>query len=715
MAHISRANAAVQRHTRRWAAALLVSATLALPITAQTPSTDTTRVIPINPLTVNVLRGPVGAGREPYPVASLGEVALTQGKTGAFLEEALDGLPGVQVQNRFNYAVGERLSIRGFGPRAQFGVRGVRVLVDGIPATVADGQSALEHIDLGSIGRVEVLRGPASALYGNAGGGVVTFQSRAPDASTIRPEARVVMGSNGLNNLLTTASGTAGSTGYLVSLSRLGYDGFRTNPVNRDETYGAAERWGANAQLLQPIASGQLRVTLNYMDLDAENPGSLTGVYQRDTVYHSAFRDNVVRWRAGKTITQGQLGASWIGDAGPVGAEVSGWGISRDLRNPTPFTIIGLERQAGGARALVRGSVNLGSRTLSWGGGGELEVQSDDRKNFQNNANGSTPGEDGPLTLDQHETVLGTGLFATARLGLGRLEVSAAARFDRFRFEADDNFAVTLANPDDSGERIMQAVSPSAGFFVDLTDQIGIFGNIATALETPTTTELTNRPTGAGGFNPDLEPQKARTIEGGVRGQLNGRLGYEVSYFHTDVQDELVPFEVPQQPGRSFYRNAGESSHKGVEAALRAELTEVLSAQLTWSHVNARFEAFTVGTTSFAGNRVPGLAPNHVEGLLRAEWQRWFGDVKAEWVDDVPVDNANSEAAVSPAYTVFDVRTGLAGYELAGLSLSPFVGVQNLLDEDYNSSVSVNAVGGRFFEPGPGRTFHFGLNVAWAR
>src|SRR5688572_669735 len=170
----------LKRTLGRWLGALVGTLALTGAAAAQTPAQDTTRVIPITPVTVTVLRDAVGAGREPYPVASLGEVALRQGKTGAFLEEALDGLPGVQVQNRYNYAVGERLSIRGFGPRAQFGVRGVRILVDGIPATVADGQSALEHIDLGSIGRVEVLRGPSSALYGNAGGGVVTFWTHAP-------------------------------------------------------------------------------------------------------------------------------------------------------------------------------------------------------------------------------------------------------------------------------------------------------------------------------------------------------------------------------------------------------------------------------------------------------------------------------------------------------------------------------------------------------
>lgn len=668
------------------------------------PRADTAGVVAVAPLTVTVLRGPVEAGREPYPVASLGEDALRQGKTGAFLEEALGGLPGVQVQNRFNYAVGERLSVRGFGPRAQFGVRGVKVLVDGVPATFPDGQSSIEHIDLGSLGRVEVLRGPASALYGNAAGGVLAFQTRRPHPGPFSQRVRGVVGSHGLVNGQVMASGTSGSVGYVVGAGRLTYDGFRPNPLDLGKTFGEAKRWNVNALLQRPMAGGRASIVLNGLLMDAENPGSLSETQLADEG-PIAFANNV-RQRTGKELGQGQLGATWEGPLGSIEAELGAWGIARDVTNPIPPTIVVLDRLAGGARALLRGRTETGLGDLSWGVGGELELQRDDRRNFVNES-----GEQGELTLDQLEHVTAAGAFFQARLApVERVELSTALRYDRFSFDAEDRF-VAAGDPDDSGGRVMDAVSPSVGVFVEMTPNLGLYGSIATALETPTTTELTNRPDGSGGFNPDLEPQRGVTWEAGVRGRVAERVGYEVSAFRTDVEDELVPFEVPEQPGRTFFRNAGSSRHDGVEAALRAVLTPHLSTQLTWSWVDARFEEYVVEGEDLSGRPIPGLAPHRLEALLRWEGNRWFADADAEWVDRIPVSDTRDDQA--PSYWLLDLRGGLEGVRTAGLELSPFAGVSNLLDESYIGSVAVNAFGGRFFEPGPGRTFHVGMTVAW--
>ena len=238
---------------------------------AQDP--DTLPTYDLDTLTVSVLGAPVSLGRAAYPVSVLGERDLRQGKTGMFLEEALRSLPGVQVQNRFNYAVGERISVRGFGSRSPFGVRGVQVIVDGIPATLPDGQSTVDHIDIASLGRVEALRGPASALYGNSSGGVLRFETEIPSQARAREEITTVGGTDGLLRLQSTTSGTMGETGYLVSLNRLRYNGFRK--AADGSAYGGARRLQMNARLEQPMGSGELGITVNHLDLDAENPGSL--------------------------------------------------------------------------------------------------------------------------------------------------------------------------------------------------------------------------------------------------------------------------------------------------------------------------------------------------------------------------------------------------------------------------------------------------------
>ncbi|HSR41330.1 MAG TPA: TonB-dependent receptor, partial [Longimicrobiales bacterium] len=215
-----------------------------------------------------------------------------------------------------------------------------------------------------------------------------------------------------------------------------------------------------------------------------------------------------------------------------------------------------------------------------------------------------------------------------------------------------------------------------------------------------------------GGFNPDLEAQTATGVEAGARGLLPGGLGWELTLFRTDLADELVPFEIPSQPGRTFFRNAGTSRHQGVEARLEADLGSGLGARATWTRVDARYETFEVDGEDFAGNRIPGLAPDRLHGLLDQERPGWFWAVEAEWTDEVPVDDAGEEAA--DAYALVGARVGLRGVALGGLELSPFAAVSNAFDEAYVAAVTVNAFGGRYYEPGPGRTVHVGATVSWS-
>ena len=173
-----------------WVVTLLMSIAMLAPWTPEIAAQEPLdAVIPLDSMVVTVLRGTVALDRAPYAVSVSSGQALQLGNTGFSLDEALQGIPGLQVQNRYNYTVGERISIRGFGARSQFGARGIKILVDGIPATMADGQSTLDHLDIGSLGRAEVLRGPAAAIYGNGGGGVLSFETAAPPVVPVRLEA----------------------------------------------------------------------------------------------------------------------------------------------------------------------------------------------------------------------------------------------------------------------------------------------------------------------------------------------------------------------------------------------------------------------------------------------------------------------------------------------------------------------------------------------
>ena len=669
----------------------------------ETETRDTT-VYRIEPIMVRVLGSTIGTAT-PYPVSVVAGAELTRATPSAFIEDAVRAVPGLQVHNRYNLAVGERLSIRGFGPRSQFGVRGIRVLVDGIPATLPDGQATLDHLDLAGLGRVEALRGPASAAYGNAAGGVLHFRTVDPATVPAEVSVRSSSGSNGLWTAQAHATGTRGETGYRVGVSRLTYDGFRENPTEGDgSVYGGGTRLIANGTVEFPVGGGEMRIVANGMDLDARNPGSLPVERVREED-RSAWRFNVISG-ARKEAAQGQIGATWTRDAGGRELQISSWWIGRDLWNPIPGRIISLVRNAGGIRGIVQGTVDMGSNALGWRVGAEAEMQWDDRQNLGNDG-----GEPEGLILDQNEEVRGLGVFTQARLDVGdQMSFLAGARFDDVYFSVDDHF-LRGGDPDDSGSRSMRAFSPSVGVVFQPGERTELFAAVSRAFETPTTTELANRPTGAGGFNPSLDPQESTTVEGGARARFFDRVAVEASLFTTEVTNALVPFEVSTDPGRTYFRNAGRANYDGYEVSVDGEIGSDASVRIAYTRVDAEYDRFRPEGQVYDGNQVPGLAPRRFDAVLSyAPGNRWL-EIRGLWQDEVPVDDANT--ARSDAHFVLDANVGIDGLDVAGVSLSPFVGVENVLDTYYVASVVPNAFGDRFFEPGPGRTYRLGLAVTW--
>jgi len=689
---------------------------------SQAPDSDSIPRYQLDSVFVSVLGAPVRLGASPFPISVVGASDLREGKTGMYLEEALQALPGVQVQNRFNYAVGERVSIRGFGSRAQFGVRGIHVEVDGIPATLPDGQSTLDHVDIGSLGRVEAMRGPASALYGNASGGVLRFESEIPTQSPIREEATAVAGSDGLVRLQSVTRGTVGTTGYLFSVDRLDYEGYRRN-VAADEPYGSANRLHILGRLEQQVAGGELGVTVNHLDLDAENPGSLRlNLLEADPT--QVFGPSYLNFQTRKEVQQSQLGVTWSGPVGDLNLDASGYGATRDFFNPLPGDIADVDRRAGGARVRVGGSTTSGSTVIEINGGIAADFMNDDRREFDNN--GGLPDT---LRQNQTERVRSLGTFVQSSVTLSdRLTLMGGLRYDHTHFEVDDLYPVSASNADDSGSRDMNKLSPSIGVHVDVTPELGVFGSFSTSFETPTTVELGNRENGAGGFNPDLDAMTGKTIEGGLRGSVGDYLAFEGSYFHTRLENELIAYEIATAPGLTYFRNAGSSTRDGFEAIARVQAHELVSLQGSLTYVNAEFDEYVdENNNDYSGNKVPGLAPWQFQSSARIGQSAWYVDLSGEYtasmeVNDANVDNVvpgqpltNTSAKPTDSYWLFDVRAGGNALRLGSLEVSPFAGVRNVFDETYVSSVAINAFGSRFYEPGPGRTFYVGATLAVAR
>src|SRR5437763_8466871 len=424
----------------------------------QTPPPDTTKPYTLPPTTVSVTRAELPLTKVPLSMQSLDRRSISGARPTWGLDEALATVPGVYAANRYNFSLDQRISIRGFGARSAFAVRGIKVLVDGIPQTLPDGQGQLTNLELGAADRIEILRGSASALFGNASGGVISIWTDPTAPQSIRQDLRVLFGTfdRDLNrNWSKWQSSTAfrvGSGSGLVTVSRLDYTGQRQ--------HSDADFRNLNSRWHFPLANGwSLAATADVgWDPRADNPGALTAA-EMGRNPDSAAAINITRV-AGKDVTQGQGGVTVRRQfEGGGEASLTVFGIARSLKNPTTFAYIDLDRLAYGARASVSRPVPLGHLEHRLTGGIDFQRQRDDRHNFGNNAG----QPDTVRALDQVEHVTEIGPFVQSALQLARhVSVTGGLRYDWVNFQADDRL-ITGPNPDDSGRRPMSALSGTVG------------------------------------------------------------------------------------------------------------------------------------------------------------------------------------------------------------------------------------------------------------
>jgi len=661
------------------------------------PATGRAQDAVLAPVTVEATRLPAGPGETPWPVSVVEGARLSGARQGLGVDEALLTVPGLFAQNRFNLAQDLRLSLRGFGARSTFGIRGIRVLVDGVPATLPDGQAGVDALDLADLERIEVIRGPAASLWGTAAGGVVSLTSRPPP---LRPQASAALslGSHGFAEQRLHAGGSGERLAAIVTASHLSLDGFRER--------SKAERSLLNARATLALAGGgEAAATLSAVDAPtAEDPGGLTAE-QRNADRRAAGALNR-RFLTGESVRQERLGLTVTlpFDGGEWSARA--WGLSRDFDNRLPFQAVDLERSAGGAGVQITRDLAPGGRPAQVLVGADLDHQ-DDARERRANAGGVV----GARIADQRERVTAAGAFVHARLRpWDPLLLSAGLRADRVRVDVDDAF---LADGDQSGSETFEALSPSAGAVLGVAAGLDLYANAATAFETPTTAELAD-PAGAGGFNAGLDAQRALSLEAGARGRLaGGAARYELALFHIRVEDQLVAFPVAAAPDRFAFENAGRSRHLGLEAALELEPWDALSLRAAWTWSRFEFRRFTDRTGArLDGRTLPGV-PRHLLAL-EGEWRPgrgWLLAADAQAVSARFADNANT--AHAPGYVLVNARAGYE-WQRGPLQLTAKAGVNNLLDTRYDANVRINAAGGRFFEPAPGFEVYGGVSLSMA-
>ena len=686
---------------------------------ADSAAPDSTRAQRLAAVRVEVARSRTETDRLAWAVGAQTAVDLRRAQATLGIDEALNNIPGVVVSNRYNYAVDQRLSIRGAGSRANFGLRGVKVLLDGVPQSTPDGQSQLTNVDLAAMGRVEVLRGSASSLYGNGSGGVIAFTSDLTSPERLGASIRATGGSFETAKTQARVSGRQGNTIGAVSVSRTTVDGSRQ--------YSAADVRQLMVALDHALGPD---VTLAVRGGTAEtprslNPGALT------IAEYAANRDsaaaNNVRRGASKEVSQRYLSlqARRATTAGELSASV--YGQRRLLTNalavsppglagpppPTAGTLNTIDRRVTGAR--IDGSRTFGG---AWrprvAGGLDLQRAFDVRRNDRTTGGRPLAAND-TLLLLQDETMTSVGPFAQFQVDPHpRLTLSAGGRWDRLGFKVEDRFLAD--GGDDSGDRAMTASSGHLGAVWRGSDAFVPYANVSTAFETPTTTELAVRPDGGGGFNPSLGPQRIRTLELGARGRFGSRVAYEVAVFDASARDAIVQFL--EAGGRAFFRNAGRTRSRGVELGLTGAPTEWLELNAAWTHADYKFTEYRVPSSSqpapaldtLDGNEMAGVPRNVLRVGARTTWGAFTLDADhtfqgALWGDDrntIRVDGwGGGQLNVRAAWTA---RAG-------GWRVEPFVAVQNALDTDYVGAVTLNGFGGRVLEPAPLRNWYAGVEL----
>lgn len=614
------------------------------------------------------------------------------------LSELMSAVPGVQVRNRENYAQDLQLSVRGFGTRATFGVRGVRILIDGIPATMPDGQGQVSAISLTSAKRIELLRGPLAQLYGNAAGGVLqVFTQDPPVSATPQFGVGAGIGSDGQRHLDLSVGGGSETLGALLDVSRFRTDGYRD--------HSAAERTQLNAKVVaRPSSATTITGVLNTFDQPlSQDPLGLARAAFRANPRQAIA--NAYTFDTRKTIEQKQAGivvAHDLSASDRINARL--YGGTREVFQTLAFQangVVDLDRSFGGVGLNWTHKTRVNGLPLQWTVGVEADRLKETRKGFNNN-NG-TPAA---LTRNEDDTAKNLDYFAQLDWAFApQWQALAGVRVSRVRFGVDDNF-VTATNPDDSGGVTYRNTSPVLGLVWHANDNVNVYGNLGTGFETPTLAESAYRPANTGtGPNFLLKASKSTQAELGIKAR-QGRHSLDLALFQSRSRDEIV--QQSSTGGRAIFTNADRVGRRGVEVGWKADWQQV-STRVAYTLLDARFRSSYQSSTATvpAGNWLPG-SPRH---SLYAETEARVGEgatVALEMRADsrVQVNDGNTDAA--PGYAAFNLRAGKA-LRAGPAKVFLFARIDNLFDRQYAGSVIVNEANSRFFEPAPGRRFFVGV------
>ncbi|HYD74687.1 TonB-dependent receptor [Ramlibacter sp.] len=661
------------------------------------------------PLTVTVQPGvEQPAFGTPASIDVIDGDVLRNGQLQVNLSEALARVPGVVALDRQNYAQDLQISLRGFGARSTFGVRGIRLYVDGIPATAPDGQGQVSHFDLASAGRLEVLRGPFSALYGNSSGGVISLFTEDGGPDTVA-HAATAWGSDGVQRHNLRLSGETGRLQYHLSAMRFRTDGWREHSAARRSTLNGKLGW----QL-----SDDTRLTLvgNGVDMpDVQDPLGLTR-----TAFEADPRQAVAAatlFDTRKSVRQQQLGlvldhridarndlklTAYRGERSTLQF------LSIPVAVQVPPThaggVVDLDRRYQGLDARWIRRMRWRDRPVTLTAGLAADQVREDRRGFENFV-GGTLGVRGALRRDEDNLARNVDAYLQAEWAASeRWSLSAGVRHSTVRMRSRDRF-VAPGNPDDSGSVRFAAFTPALGAVYHLSESVNLYASAGRGFETPTLAELSYRPGGLPGLNFDLREASSRQWEVGAKARIARDWTLNAALFEARTRNEIVV--ASNSGGRSVFANAGATRRQGLELAGGGRWDGGWSTQLAATVIDARYRS-----GPFAGNRLPGVPRTQLFGELAWAHRPWGLQAALEWrrVARLPVDDANSDAA--PAASTASLRLSLE-QATGRWTFREFIRIDNVTDNAHAGSVIVNEGSGRFFEPAPGRRWLAGASGSY--
>jgi iron complex outermembrane receptor protein len=702
-----------RRRAFKGAGMLSVAAALAPGALAQTaPPAPASEPQPLSPVVVTATRTERLLLDVPASVDLIDRDTIRDAQLRVNLSESLAQVPGVVVLNRQNYAQDLQISIRGFGARSTFGVRGVRLYVDGVPASFPDGQGQVSHFPLNAADRIEVLRGPFSALYGNSSGGVISL------TTVLKPqpaqfEASAAYGSNDTWRIGLSGTGGEAPNAYNVDAGRFSTGGARD--------HSAAQRNTATirtALLDSPI--GDVRISLNALAMpDSEDPLGLTRAQmQTDPTQASP---QALQFDTRKTARQATAGAEirshlgdgatlttsmWIGKRGVT--QYQAIPVATQLPPSSPGGVIDFDRLFGGVD--LRGTFETGPVTTHVGI--DVEAMDEDRRGYENFV-GTTLGVKGALRRDETNTVSSVDPYVQTEWRIDDAwQLHAGVRASEVRFKSQDHY---LVNGDDSGSTSFSSVNPTIGIVFKPLHSMSVYGSYGRGFETPTLNELAYRADGSAGINTSLRAARSNNFEVGVKNLWARDLRTTLALFTIQTEDDLVV--STNLGGRSAYTNVASTRRDGLEASLQWQPREALSFVASFAAIDARFDTdfLTCGAPPCATPTVPVPKGNKLPGV-----PAYTGYFEANYRN--PIADTTLELRAQSKLYVNDVNTDYgAGYMVANVSFAHtfqvgstkprvFARVDNLFNRRYVGSVIVNEANARYFEPAPGRTYLVGVD-----